>query len=131
MSFQGQSDGETEVTHRALKSGFGLGEGQAWSATGTVVGVQWRAWAWSVLVLAGLRAWGSGRGPLAPLGRWWRGSGRWSLGQLWQGYRQELWAVEEFRDVWTGTVGTWTEMLDQIAAWIGTWPNAVLGARRS
>jgi hypothetical protein len=122
---------EIEVTHRALKSGFGLGEGQAWSASGTVAGVQWRAWAWAVLVLAGYRAWGTGRGPLAPLGRWWGGSGRWSVGQLWQGYRQELWRVTEFRQVWLGSTRTWTEILDQIARWSATWGNATLGARRT
>lgn len=122
---------EIEVTHRDLKAGFGLGEGQAWSPSGTVVGVQWRAWAWAVLVLAGYRAWGAGRGPLAPLGRWWGGSGRWSVGQLWQGYRQELWAVRDFRTVWLGTVGTWTEILDVIRDWSATWDNATLGARRT
>lgn len=122
---------EIEVTHRALKAGFGLGEGQAWSPSGTVLGVQWRAWAWAVLVLAGIGAWGTGQGPLVPLGRWWQGSGRWSIGQLWQGYRQELWALDGFRDVWTGTAGTWTEMLEQTAAWTATAPNAALGARRT
>jgi hypothetical protein len=115
---------EIEVTHRELKAGFGLGEGQAWTPSGTVVGGQWRAWAWAVLVLAGYRAWGTGRGPLVPLGRW-------SVGQLWQGDRQELWAVRDFRQVWLGTVGSWTEILDQLDAWLATQPNAALGARRT
>ena len=84
-----------------------------------------------MLVLAGYRAWGAGRGPLAPLGRWWGGSGRWSVGQLWQGYRQELWAVRDFRAVWLGTVDTWTEILDVIRDWSATWDNATLGARRT
>lgn len=117
---------EIEVTHRALKSGFGIGDSQCWSATATVLSVQWRVWVWSVLMLCGYRAWGLERGPIRPLGRWWAGSARWSFGQLWQGFRQELWQLEEFRPLWARTPTTWTEILDLV----GTWGNATQGSRR-
>jgi hypothetical protein len=55
--------------------------------------MRWGAWSYGVMVLAGLRAWGLGVGPacVRPAGRWWGGSGRWSMGTLWRGYRSELW----------------------------------------
>jgi hypothetical protein len=118
---------EIEVTHRELKSGFGIGESQCWNPTAAVLSVQWRVWVWGVLVLAGYRAWGLSRGPLRPLGRWWSGSGRWSFGTLWQGYRQELWAGDDFPPGRTATPATWTEILDGSA----TWSQAMLGARRA
>jgi hypothetical protein len=118
---------ELEVTHRDLKSGFGIGESQAWSPTAAILSVQWRVWVWSLVVLAGYRAWGMTRGPLRPLGRWWPGSGRWSFGQLWQGYRQELWSLAEFRPNVAGTPATWSEILDDPPPWSA----ALLGVRRT
>jgi hypothetical protein len=117
---------EIEVTHRDLKTGFGLGEPQSWSATGAVLSVQWAAWACGVAALAGVRAWGLGRGPTRPAGRWWGGGGRWSWGQLWQGIRQELWGATEFRRGWWGTGGDPPEI--PLAAALRA--NATLGSRR-
>jgi hypothetical protein len=82
---------EVEVAHREMKSGFGLGEAQCWGARSAVMSVRWGAWAYGVLVLAGVRAWGLTKGPIRPVGRWWGGASRWSLGTLWRGYRAELW----------------------------------------
>lgn len=118
---------EIEVTHRELKTDFGVGESQAWSPAGTVLSVQWRVWVWSVAVLAGYRVWGMTRGPLRSVGRWWHGSRRWSFGQLWQGYRQELWALPEFQPRWTATPTTWTEILEAPPPW----EAALLGSRRT
>jgi hypothetical protein len=118
---------EIEVTHRELKTDFGVGESQAWSPTGTVLSLQWRVWVWSVAVLAGYRVWGLTRGPLPALGRWWRGSRRWSFGQLWQGYRQELWGLPDFQPRWTASPTTWTEILEAHPPW----DVALLGSRRT
>ena len=117
---------EIEVAHRELKRGFGLGEPQCWGPRSAVLSVQWAAWAYAVVVLAGVRAWGLGRGPVAPPGRWWGGSGRWSLARLWQGYRRELWGEADFRRVWSGTAGNWYETAD----WLAARTNATLASSR-
>lgn len=118
---------ELEVAHRELKTSFGLGEPQCWSASGAVRSVQWTAWAYAVLVLAGIQAWGVGPGPVPPPGRWWAGSGRWSLARLWQGYRQELWGDRDFHRVCSGISGTWDEMAD----WVVARTNATLASSRT
>jgi hypothetical protein len=100
---------EVEVSHREMKTSFGLGEIQCWNARSVVMAVRWQAWCYGVMVLAGYRAWGLSRGSLRPGGRWWGGSGRWSLGTLWRGYRRELWGTEQFRPLWTGTGGNYYE----------------------
>ena len=118
---------EIEVTHRELKTDFGIGESQAWNPSAAVLSLQWRTWVWSVAVLAGYRVWGMTRCPLRSVGGWWRASRRWSFGQLWQGYRQELWGLPEFQPRWTASPTTWTEILDGYPPWNA----ALLGARRT
>lgn len=118
---------EIEVAHRELKSGFGVGEQQHWSATGAVVVVQWMVWCYSLFVLAGYRVWGMGPGPIRGPGRWWRGGGRWSLNRLWQGLRHELWGAAEFRPVWARPTANWWELAD----WLAARDNATLGAQRA
>jgi hypothetical protein len=118
---------ELEVAHRELKSGFGLGEPQGWSPTAAVLTVQWVAWTYAVLVLAGIRAWGLGPGPVRAPGRWWPGSGRWSLARLWQGYRQDVWGEPAFHRGWSGTGDKWGEMLD----WLALRTTATLTASRT
>lgn len=117
---------EVEVLHREIKTGFGLGEIQCWSKAGAILAVRWQAWAYGVLVLAGYRAWGLGRGPIRPPGRWWNGSGRWSLNTLWRGYRAEMWGSEEFRAIFTPTTEGWPEK-EGLLAGMG---NAVAGSLR-
>lgn len=117
---------EVEVAHRECKSGLGLGEAQCWSREAAILAVQWQAWTYGVLVLAGYRAWGLGRGPIPPPGRWWNGSGRWSLNTLWRGYRAELWGAEEFRPIFTPTTNGWPEK-EELLAGLG---NAVAGSVR-
>jgi hypothetical protein len=116
---------ELEVQHREIKSGFGLGDKQCWNRRSAVTSVQWSAWAYAVLLLAGYRTWGLCHGPTAP-GRWWRGSQRWSFTTLWRAYRAALWGTPDFRAVWTATGNTWLIKGDWIA---GLW-NSVAGAAR-
>ena len=118
---------ELEVAHRELKTSFGLGEPQGWSPGAAVLTVQWAAWAYALFVLAGLRAWGLGPGPGRSPGRWWGGSGRWSLARLWQGLRSELWGERDFHRVWLRTGDDWGEMAD----WVALKTNATLAASRT
>ena len=87
---------ELEVAHRELKSNFGLGNKQCWNPQAAVLSVQWSAWVYSMLLLAGYRAWGLAHAPEVPTA-WWRGSGRWSLNTLWRGYRAALWGAHSFK----------------------------------
>lgn len=86
---------EVEVAHRELKSNFGLGNKQCWSPHAAVLSVQWSAWVYSLLLLAGYRTWSLTGSPQVPT-RWWRGSGRWSLNTLWRGFRAALWGEHVF-----------------------------------
>lgn len=117
---------ELEVAHRELKSGFGLGEKQCWNRHSAIVSVQWSAWVYAVLLLAGYRTWGLLQGPPSPA-PWWRGARRWSLNTLWRAYRAALWKTPDFRAVWTPTSDNWLKKGDWIA---GMW-NAVAAAARA
>ncbi len=100
---------EVEVAHRELKSNFGLGNKQCWQPTAAILSVQWSAWVYALLLLAGYRAWGLTRAPAVPT-RWWRGSHRWSLNTLWRGYRAALWGPQQFHPINPGswlTRGDW------------------------
>lgn len=116
---------ELEVTHRELKSGLGLGEKQCWNKHSAILSVQWSAWVYAVLVLAGFRTWGLFDGPRPP-GRWWHGASRWSLTTLWRGYRSALWGTPQFRAVWTATGDNWQKK----EAWLAGLHNAVAAAAR-
>ncbi|MFM9107244.1 MAG: hypothetical protein ACKOWF_11175, partial [Chloroflexota bacterium] len=81
---------EEEFAHREEKTTLGMDQPPASSAAGTVLTPQWVAWLYAVLALAGLRVWGQDPPPHAATTRWWRGSQRWTLGQVLQGLRAEL-----------------------------------------
>lgn len=114
---------EVEVMHRELKSGFGLGQQQAFSAQAAAAVTPWLVWLYAVLILTGYRAWGLGPGTVSDAGRWYRAR-RWSIGRLRQGLRQDLWALGEFRPLWTRSPDNWQE----ITAWVGTQTTAVAAA---
>jgi len=99
---------ELEVCHREIKSNFGLGHKQCWNPTAAVVSVQWSAWVYSLMLLAGYRTWGLCRAPRVPT-RWWRGSGRWSLNTLWRAYRAALWGAYVFQPIRTPSPLDWLE----------------------
>lgn len=117
---------ELEVAHREMKSGFGLGEKQCWNPRSAVTSVQWSAWLYALLLLAGYRVWGLCGGPAAPA-RWWTGARRWSLTTLWREYRAELWGSQPFRALFIGTTCNWPKNEDNLR---GLW-NAVAAAART
>ena len=61
---------EIEVTHREMKTGFGVGEMQCWNRVSAVLSVQWMVWVMGVLMLAAYRAWGIVRVKPAPVSAW-------------------------------------------------------------
>jgi hypothetical protein len=102
---------EVEVSHRGMKTDWGVGQVQCWHPLATVRAVQIQVWAYGVCVLAGYRAWGYSDHPRAvrPAGLWWAGPPRWSLATLWRGYQQALAQCPAFAPTWTGIPGTWPE----------------------
>jgi hypothetical protein len=116
---------ELEVAHREMKSGLGMGDKQCWNRRSAVVSVQWSAWVYGLMVLAGYRAWGLFGGP-PTVGSWWRGARRWSFNTLWRGYRAALWGTGEFRALWTGTGSDWTKKDN----WLAGLTNSVAAAAR-
>jgi len=117
---------ELEVQHREIKSGFGLGEKQCWNYRSAAVSVQWSAWVYALLLLAGYRTWGLLHGPSNP-GRWSKASKRWSFNALWRAFRAAFWNTPDFQAVWTATGDSWLKKGDWLAA---KW-NSVSAAARS
>jgi hypothetical protein len=115
---------EVEVMHKELKRGFGLGQQQLFSDPGTAQLVPWMVWVYALLILTGYRTWGLGPAAGSALGRW-STPRRWSIGQLRQTRRQELWQLGEFQPVWTRSPDTWAEL----TRWVDTQTTAILGAR--
>jgi hypothetical protein len=99
---------EVEVAHRELKTSFGLGDKQCWNPLAALRSVQWSAWVYSLLLLAGYRTWGLCSSPPVPA-RWWRGSGRWSLTTLWRAYRAAFWGEHRFHPLPFVLPGNWPE----------------------
>lgn len=116
---------EVEVAHREMKSGFGLGEKQCWNLRSAVRSVQWSAWVYAMLLLAGYRTWGLQHGPPTPA-RWWKGSGRWSFNTLWRAYRSALWGTADFQSVCTLTMDNWQKK----EVWLAAFRNAAAAAVR-
>lgn len=90
---------EVEVMHRELKSGFGLGQQQAWSPIAASVVIPWVVWLYATLMLAGYQAWGWERA--ARQAKWQRRR-RWTARDVAQAVQQELWQRpgETFPPVW-------------------------------
>jgi hypothetical protein len=117
---------EVEVAHRELKSNFGLGNKQCWNPTAAVRSVQWSAWVYALLLLAGYRTWGLCAAPAVPT-RWWRGASRWSLNTLWRAYRTAFWGQPDFHPLCTPSPVDWGEKERLLRAL----HNAVFASARS
>jgi hypothetical protein len=117
---------ELEVSHREMKAGFGLGDKQCWNKLSAIRSVQWSAWVYAVLLLAGYRTWGLSNGPATPA-KWWRGAGRWSFNTLWQAYRAALWGTGDFQSVCSLTTSNWQKK----EAWLAAMRNSCAAASRA
>ena len=115
-----------EVCHRELKSNFGLGNKQCFNPHSAVLSVQWSAWVYSLLLLAGYRTWRLSNASDVPT-RWWRGSQRWSLNTLWRAYRSALWGQHDFLPLFTPTPHDWGEKETLLLAL----KNSILASARS
>jgi hypothetical protein len=116
---------EVEVAHREMKTSFGLGDKQCWNPLAALRSVQWSAWVYALLLLAGYRTWGLCQGPPVPT-RWWRGAGRWSLATLWRAYRAAFWGDHRFRPFCLPFPANWP----QKEARLVSLRNAVFAAAR-
>lgn len=117
---------EVEVCHRELKTTFGLGHKQCFNPKAAILSVQWSAWVYSLLLLAGYKTFGLARAPDVPT-RWWRGSGRWSFATLLRSFRAALWGQHHFRPIFTLTPHDWLRKCDFIDAL----KNSVYASMRS
>lgn len=117
---------EVEVCHRELKTTFGLGHKQCFNPHSAILSVQWSAWVYSLLLLAGYKTFGLARAPDVPT-RWWRGSGRWSFATLLRSFRATLWGQHQFRPIFTTTPHDWVEKLGFLTAL----KNSVYASMRS
>jgi len=118
---------EIEVCHREIKTGFGLGEMQCWSKGGSTDSVEFMAWAYSSLVLAGYKAWnGVLAKPNRALPRWRRPCGRWSINTLMQALREEVWRLQDLKPVCTGLPNKPARNAELAVSLL----NAVLGSAR-
>ena len=116
---------EVEVCHREMKTGFGLGEAQCWGPRSAIFTLGLGR-SYGVMVLAGVRVWGLGRGPDPTPGEMVGRVGRWSMGTLWRGYRAEMWGSEEFRPILAPTRGGWPKKEGLLAGM----NNSVAGSLR-
>lgn len=117
---------EVEVCHRELKTTFGLGQKQCFHPKAAILSVQWSAWVYALLLLAGYKTFGLARAPDVPT-RWWRGSGRWSFATLLRSFRAALWGQHHFRPIFTPTPHDWVRKRD----FLDTLKNAVYASMRS
>ena len=117
---------EVEVCHRELKTTFGLGHKQCFNPHAAVLSVQWSAWVYALLLLAGYKTFGLARAPDVPT-RWWRGSGRWSFATLLRSFRAALWGQHHFRPILTPTPDDWVRKRDFLDAL----KNSVYASMRS
>lgn len=97
---------EVEVAHRELKTTFGLGHKQCFNPEAAILSVQWSAWVYSLLLLAGYRTFGLARAPAVPT-CWWRGARRWSFATLLRTFRAAFWGRHDFRPLFTPTPYDW------------------------
>lgn len=102
---------EVEVCHRELKTTFGLGHKQCFNPKSAVLSVQWSAWVYSILLLAGYKTFGLAHAPDVPT-RWWRGSGRWSFATLLRSFRASLWGQHHFQPLCSLSPNDWVRKRD-------------------
>ena len=100
---------EVEVMHRELKSGFGLGQQQAWNPDAAALVISWVVWLYAALMLAGYLSWGWEQAARQAA---WQRRRRWTVRDVAQAVQQELWQLpgETFLPVWAVIRGDPPEM---------------------
>lgn len=86
---------ELEVTHRAMKTTFGVGHKQCFNPKAAVVSVQWSACCFALAMLAAYRAWSHFDHPKRPA-PWYAGSRRWTHPLLFAQLRTDFLAAHDF-----------------------------------
>lgn len=117
---------ELEVLHRAIKSGFGLGQQQQWSGLGNQGAVHWIVWLAGALTLSGYRTWGWEPQSDGRAGAWWHPP-RWTLATCLAQVRTEVWELAEFQPVWTRSPERWPE----IEQWFASPTNSLTSYQRN
>lgn len=112
---------ELEVTHREIKTDFGVGDKQCWHPLSAVASVQWGAWVYALLVLAGYRTWGLCGVPPLSTG-WWSGARRWSYSRLLQQYRAALLTDQKYTPCWPGIPTNWGDKEHALRELFAPWP---------
>ena len=102
---------ELEVTHREMKSSFGVGQSQCWLPRSTVLATQWMVWLYGILTLAAFRTWGWFDGPVVSTA-WYRGARRWNFNTLLRTLRFQLWQIDEFWASSPRSLATGPKILD-------------------
>ena len=108
-----------------MKNNIGVDEKQCWGIGSAVTSVQWGAWVYAILFLAGYRTWGILGGPRSST-RWWNGGKRLSFNTLWRSNPWPCGVLANFTPTWTGSTRNWMEK----ETWLLALGNAVVGFAR-
>jgi len=101
---------ELEVVHREVKSVFGLGDKQAFNPHAAVSSVQWSAWGYANLMLAGYRTYGLAKAVTRQDAWRWRHPRRWTVTTLLDRCRVELTTDDPFQRLFSRSKHNWLEM---------------------
>lgn len=100
---------EVEVVHREVKFVFGLGDKQCWHPRSAVTSVQWSAWVYAVLILLGYRHLGLPT-PQSTRRAWYPHPKRWSLTDVLDLCRHDLYTLPEFNPFFPASSDNWPKM---------------------
>lgn len=112
---------EVEVVHREVKSLMGLGDKQCWTVKSAISSVQWSAWVYGILMLAGVCAQGVDLKP-ARVERWQRHARRWTISTVLNDVRAEMQVDDLFSRLLSGMTPNWHEKRGVLAQIEWRWP---------
>ena len=109
---------ELEVVHREVKTGLGLGDKQCFQPQSAVGSVQWSAWVYALLMLAGYRTYGLAVPPARVSA--WHQPKRYTLTTVLDQCRLELLTQPEFTPLFDRSAQTWPKIERWIPVWLDT-----------